>query len=273
MRKKYVLLAGFGSPSPEKEKVTDFLARISGKAPSTEAVEELLGRYRQIGSSPFMRIVSEVAQEIEKRIPVFCEPVMKFTPPFIGDVVKKIRSGEFLILPLTPFSTEEDFSKELLVTLKEKGFTVSSIEDWGRKPSFAGFISRFLRGLPRESATLLFTVHSLPSKFEEYREKVFRSAEEISNLSGIRSFLIAFQSGRKGWLSPSLEEAIERIRTREVFVLPFGFFAECLETLYDLDILFIREAERKGFKVTRLPALSGITGFVDFLVSLIEERI
>lgn len=265
-----VLFAGFGSPSPSEGSIRDFLKNLYGREPSKEEVNKILKRYEKIGTSPFMDKIKSICDEISKRKGFVCAPVMKYTPPFFEDVIKKIRAENFVIFPLSPFSTGRDFSEELKSILLKDGHKVKVIEDWGLSDLFVRVTSNFIKK-QKISNEIIFTAHSLPRAFQNYKEKVYKSAKMIAVASEIEKFFIAFQSGRGGWLSPSLDDILKEIKSDEFFLLPFGFFAECLETLYDLDVLFKSKADSFGLKLKRLPALSEIEGFVDFLISMIRE--
>jgi ferrochelatase len=269
MKKTAVLFAGFGAPAPSEEGIRDFLKRLSGKEPSGYAINELINRYKKIGGSPFMEKVRNVCGEISKVTGLPCLPVMKYTPPFLEDVLKGVDGEKFIIFPLSPFSAGKDFSEEIRRTIIQNGCEAITVENWGLSDEFVDFASEIIK----KEVEVLFTAHSLPANFQNYRESVYSSAKRIAEKAGIQKFSVAFQSGRVGWLSPGIDDVIKEIKSEEITLFPFGFFAECLETLYDLDIELREKAESLGIKINRLPALSEIKGFVDFLIVEIGKRI
>ncbi len=270
MEKPVVLFAGFGAPYSSENSIRDFLTKLYGKEPSKEVVDELLKRYRRIGRSPFMDKLFQVCSEISKATGIFCTPIMKYTPPFF-ESIKEIKAEKFIIFPLSPFSSGNDFSEEIAKWISKNGGRAVSVENWGLDDSFIKFASEFIKN--KNYGEFVFTAHSLPNRFQIYRENVLMSAERIAEEGGLKKFFVAFQSGREGWLSPSIDEVLKEVRSKEILIFPFGFFAECLETLYDLDILFKEKADSLGIKLKRLPALSEIDGFSDFLISKIMEEI
>jgi len=272
MKKIAVLFAGFGAPSPSEDGVKDFLKRLYHEEPSKESIEELLKRYEKIGGSPFMEKLRKICLEISEITGFICSPVMRYTPPFLEEVLKKIKGEKFIIFSISPFSTGRDFSEEIRRAISDRGAESISIENWGLSEAFVDFSSEFIKAR-KKGEELLFTVHSLPSIFQNYRENVYESAKRIAKKAGVENFMVAFQSGRNGWLSPSIDDVIKEVKSREITLFPFGFFAECLETLYDLDIGLRGKAKSLGIKIKRLPALSEIEGFKDFLISEITKRI
>jgi ferrochelatase len=272
MKKTVVLFAGFGAPPPSEEGIRDFLKRLSGREPSKYAINELINRYEKIGGSPFMEKVRSVCFDISKVTGLPCSPVMKYTPPFLEDVLKEVDGEKFIIFPLSPFSAGKDFSEEIRRIIIQNGGEAISVENWGLSEVFVDFASKFIKREKKEGE-LLFTAHSLPVNFQNYRESVYGSAKRIAEKAGIQKFFIGFQSGREGWLSPGIDDVINEIKSAEITLFPFGFFAECLETLYDLDILLKEKAVSLGIKINRLSALSEIEGFTDFLIYEIRKRI
>jgi ferrochelatase len=85
---------------------------------------------------------------------------------------------------------------------------------------------------------------------------------------------LAFQSqGKKGgeWLSPNLEgvmEIIAKSDKREGLVIPLGFVADHLETLYDLDIVLAEKARDLGLVLHRSPSLNDSAKFIDALAHI-----
>jgi len=272
MKNTVVLFAGFGAPVSSEEGIREFLKRLSGKEPSAHSVNELINRYKKIGGSPFLEKIKNVCSRISNVTGCLCSPVMKYTPPFLEDVLKKMDAEKFIIFPLSPFSADDDFLQEIRRSIIQKGGEAIPVENWGLSEEFVDFASEFIKS-EKKGGVLLFTAHSLPTKFQSYRENVYASAKKIAQKAGIQKFLIAFQSGKEGWLSPTIDDVIKELEFKEIILFPFGFFAECLETLYDLDIGLRERAESMGIKIRRLPALSEIGGFVDFLISEISKRV
>jgi ferrochelatase len=89
-----------------------------------------------------------------------------------------------------------------------------------------------------------------------------------------RPFQLAFQSeGADGgqWLGPALTKVLEAAANRgakHVVIAPFGFLADHVETLYDLDIEVRALCSHLGLKLTRVPALNLSERFIQALAAV-----
>jgi len=150
-------------------------------------------------------------------------------------------------------------------------------EPWGTEPAFVEAHCAALRSLlrvdSRDSAVVL-TAHSLPRAAiragDRYQAEVEASARAIAERLG-RPCELAYQSqGADGgeWLGPDLRQTFERLAqtgVRQLTLAPFGFLADHVETLYDLDIEARAWASALGLGLERVPALNTAPGLIDAL--------
>jgi ferrochelatase len=123
----------------------------------------------------------------------------------------------------------------------------------------------------------ILTAHSLPTAAlragDPYERLVQASAHAISERIA-RNAELAFQSqGADGgdWLGPTLRAALEAARAAGapgVVVAPFGFLAEHVETLYDLDREARAWADELSLPFERVPALGTADGLIDAFENL-----
>ena len=107
---------------------------------------------------------------------------------------------------------------------------------------------------------------------DRYQAEVEASARAIADRLG-RPCELCYQSqGADGgqWLGPDLRQSFERLARAGsghtlVTLSPFGFLAEHVETLYDLDIEARGWAEGLGLSFERVPALNADSGLIDAL--------
>jgi protoporphyrin/coproporphyrin ferrochelatase len=90
---------------------------------------------------------------------------------------------------------------------------------------------------------------------------------------------LAFQS--KGsipgeWLGPMVEDVYQEIveeGRKSVILVPIGFAADHVETLWDLDILHKKQAEDLGLKCERAKALNDSPIFIEAMASMIKKAL
>ena len=120
----------------------------------------------------------------------------------------------------------------------------------------------------------MLTAHSLPSVAiragDRYQAEVEACAQAISARLG-RPCELAYQSqGADGgeWLGPGVRQTFERLLqagVRQITLSPFGFLADHVETLYDLDIEARAWASELGLGFERVPALNTAPGLIEAL--------
>ena len=73
-------------------------------------------------------------------------------------------------------------------------------------------------------------------------------------------------------MSTVLRELVEKGH-REVLIAPVGFVGDNVETLYDIDILYKRQAESMGMSFRRSPCLNDSDTFIEALCSIVREHL
>lgn len=291
----------FGGPTAVEE-VEDFLSRfLGGRPPPKERIEEVKRRYRLIGGgSPLPRITLSQARALEEelarrghRLSVFTG--LRFSEPFVKEAVASIgarRIRNVLVLPLTPFrsklSTAPYFTAldEAMKSLKVN-FDVIKVMGWHTHPLFleawwekvAEGLSRFDREI-RRTVRVIFSAHSLPTEAvatDSYVEEIHETIEGLWKRMEPMNWYLAFQSkggGSSSWLEPDVGDVLEdlaRSGCSRVLVVPVGFVSDHLETLYDLDILYRRQAEQLGIEYERSASLNDSPKFIEALAQVLVE--
>jgi ferrochelatase len=267
-----------------------FVARIRHGRPAPPGlVEELQGRYRAIGGSPLLRVTEQQARALETHsgLPVLLG--MRLWEPSVEDALREAaarRIARLVLVPLAPFSVavySAAAQRSLAAIRTELGDAAPELvvcEAWGSEPAFiaahAALIAAQLGIDSRQSAVVL-TAHSLPraaiAAGDAYQTEVEASAHAIAVHLG-RPCELAYQSqGADGgdWLGPDLRQTMQRLAqagVRQVTLSPFGFLADHVETLYDLDIEARAWAGDLGLGFERLPALNSAPGLIEALSSV-----
>jgi len=264
-----------------------FVARIRhGRPPPAGLVAELSRRYEAIGGSPLLRVTEEQARALELRtgLPVLLG--MRLWEPSVEAAFREAARREIarlVLVPLAPFSVDvygAAARRSLESVRAELGESTPELvvcEPWGTEPSFveahADALRAPLRIDSRDSAVVL-TAHSLPRAAiragDRYQAEVEASARAVADRLA-RPCELAYQSqGADGgeWLGPDLRQTFERLAgagVRQITLSPFGFLADHVETLYDLDIEALAWAKGLGLGFERVPALNTAPGLIDAL--------
>lgn len=267
-----------------------FVARIRhGRPPPPGLVVELRHRYDAIGGSPLLRVTEQQARALEAQsgLPVLLG--MRLWDPSVEDAFREAAKrglARLVLVPLAPFSVDvygAAARRSLDAVRAELGDRAPELvvcQAWGCEPSFVEAHSALLRATvgpdSRESAVLL-TAHSLPRAAiragDRYQAEVEASARAIAVCLG-QPCELAYQSqGADGgeWLGPDLRQTFERLAARgvrRVTLSPFGFLADHVETLYDLDIEARAWAAASGLAFERVPALNTAPGLIDALTQV-----
>ena len=77
------------------------------------------------------------------------------------------------------------------------------------------------------------------------------------------------------WTKPYLEEELNRVcaSPNPLVLMPLSFAADCLETLYDLDLVAARKAREAGVqKVVRVRVFNDDSRFARILANMVMEN-
>jgi protoporphyrin/coproporphyrin ferrochelatase len=284
-----ILLVAHGTVA-DLDDLPAFVARIRhGRPPPPGLIDELRHRYEAIGGSPLLRVTAEQASALSvcTGLPVIVG--MRLWEPSVEDAFREAaRRGvsRLVLVPLAPFSVDvyaaaahrslETVSAELGAATPE----LVSCEAWGCEPAFIGAqcsaLGAHLRVDSRDSAVML-TAHSLPRAAiragDRYQAEVEASAHAVAERLG-RPCELAYQSqGADGgdWLGPDLRQTFARLAksgVRQITLSPFGFLADHVETLFDLDIEARAWATALGLGFERVPALNTAPGLIEALANV-----
>jgi ferrochelatase len=273
-----VLLIGMGGPEALDD-VEPYLTNVRhGRPFSADFLEDLRGKYRQIGGrSPLAEKSREQAAALERALRASgfdarVEAGMRYWKPYVGDALGRLLSdgvGKVVAVCLTPQES----------TWSTGGYRASFVEavsklkpdlprlfvpGWHLEPGFLeAMADRVAEALDRladpSRASVLFTAHSLPVRFAEpYVTQLRQTAEAVCRLLKLPlPPRLVFQSATptgEPWLAPDVGAALEELAAagaKEVVLAPVGFIVDHLEVLYDLDILYAAKAKQLGLRAER----------------------
>jgi len=263
-------------------------------------------RYRVLGgTSPLLQLTREQAAGLEGALlnrgySVPVEVCMRYSHPFSAEAVGRLQArgaGEIIGFPLYPQFSHSTSGSSLLAlrqALKglRPGLSFREITHWYDDPDYHAALGRRIlacreRFVGEEGVGLLLVAHSVPERFvlegDPYVEQVEKTVTGILNVLDRETnahlpWLLAYQSqvGPIRWVGPTVEQALEAMLgdgLRSVIVAPVSFVSDHLETLYDIDLLYRRQAIEMGFeRFERVESLNASDDFVDLLAGLVIRR-
>ena len=280
-----ILLVAHGTVS-DLDDLPAFVARIRHGRPAPPGLlGDLRRRYEAIGGSPLLRITEEQARALEVKtgLPVLLG--MRLWEPSVEAALREAARRELtrlVLVPLAPFSVDvygAAARRSLEAVRAELGSSAPELvvcEPWGVEPAFveahrAALAARLALAGSGASTAVVLTAHSLPSVAiragDHYQAEVEASARAVAERLGQACELCYQSQGADGgeWLGPDLRQTFERLVQRgakRVVLSPFGFLADHVETLYDLDIEAHSWAARMGLSLERVPALNTDPGLI-----------
>ncbi|MBO9322296.1 MAG: ferrochelatase [Roseiflexus sp.] len=300
-----VFLLAYGTPESLDDVEPYFTHIRGGRKPSPEAVANLRERYRLVGGrTPLKDLTFATADKLQARLDAEAPGRyrvyvgMKHWHPFIAETMPHIAADgvrDVVALVLAPHYSRMSvggyrrYVDEANATL-EQPLQITFIERWHDHPGFRRLIAdRIVAAraeLPpdlHDQALVLFSAHSLPERIlswnDPYPDELRESAAGIAGLLGLTDWRLCYQSaGMTGepWLGPDILDYLEELHSegvRAVVSAPFGFVADHLEVLWDID----REAQDKaaelGMELRRIRMPNADDEFVDVLVSLVRDAL
>lgn len=288
-----ILLVAHGTVDDLND-LPEFLAEIRRGIPAPASlVQELKHRYTAIGGSPLLDLTRAQASSLEAELDCPVLVAMRLWRPRVEDVLAEPQArglARLCVLPLAPYSVHVynaaaarafDATRAKLGNGPEPVF----VEQWGLCPELiaahVALIREALAGV-EAGAGVLLTAHSLPRAVIEagdpYADLLGRAAAEIG-CELDHPVTLGFQSqGADGgeWLGPDLPQAFQALRAQgvsTVVLAPFGFLADHVETLYDVDIEARGQAEALGLNFVRVPVLNTHPALIHAMAQVVRRAL
>ena len=248
-----------------------FVARIRHGRPAPPGlVEELRRRYEAIGgSSPLLQTTRAQAQALAERLAAPVLVAMRLWDPSVETALLDAAGlglTRLVVIALAPFSQHVYWDAAVKVAAAaDTPIRLVPSPPYAEEPDFVAAHVEAIRGGASVNAAVVLSAHSLPNvaiqRGDPYARLVEASAAAVAAQLG-RPVRLCYQSqGADGgdWLGPTVRETLVALAAegqREVVWVPFGFLADHVETLYDLDIEARAIADELSLSLVRLPALN-----------------
>lgn len=283
-----VLLVAHGTVE-DLDDLSAFVARIRhGRPAPAGLVEELRRRYEAIGGSPLLHTTRAQARALAQRLEAPVLVGMRLWEPGVEQALAGAASlglRRLVVIALAPFSQHvywEAANKAAQSQQTGRAIELVPSEAWGEEPAFVAAHADLIAQHARPDAAVVLSAHSLPSvaiqRGDPYSRLVEASAAAVAARLGRPAQLCYQSQGADGgeWLGPGVRETLAALAAqgqRSVTWAPFGFLADHVETLYDLDIEAQAIARELSLELERVPALNLHPGLIDALSAVARRAV
>ena len=292
-RKITVLLMAYGTPE-KREEVDGYLKDVfNGNKVPEEIIENVTKKYEEIGFSPLKKITLRQARLLEKHLKndgISCTVTvgMKHWHPRIDEAAIKIKQTNpkkvigIVAHPFRSLAGSDGYKKRFSAVFEGKDYYF--IDDWYRQPALK---TAWLKNIDKsrsefganEDIFVVFTSHGLPERVEDnlYKSQLNEFVDALCKEGGIKRYCLAYQNGEhKDWYKPEVMEKIRGLRSegiKNVLIAPIGYITESLETLYDIDIMYVKSFENLGMKVRRVECLNESPELIDAMAEAVKSTL
>jgi ferrochelatase len=183
-------------------------------------------------------------------------------------------------------SSSFEYHGESSCTIHSSQFTIHGILSWHDHPLYIEALTDVIKkGLKSFDSELdihvLFSAHSLPEKFidegDPYVRHIQGTIEEIVKRLPIK-WDLSYQSrsGPVKWLGPSTDEKLKELSNRNIkniLIVPVSFVSDHIETLYEIDILYMQMAKSLGINLRRTDSLNTHPLFIEALKDIVIRNV
>ena len=289
----------YGGPN-SLEDVEPYLMDVRGYRPtSPEIIHEVRERYREIGGRSPIRERSEAqAAALQTALDAgglgFSVYVgMRHWKPFIKDTLADMSAAGIeraVGLVMAPHYSRLSIGA-YYKRLQEAGSSiqVAPVESWNLLPGYlealAANVRAALERFPadeRAGVPVIFSAHSLPERIltwgDPYPAQLRATVAALAELQPGREYTFAFQSAaisNEPWLGPDAGSLIAKYAAegrKNILLAPIGFVCEHVEVLYDVDVVFKKQAAALGVRLERIEMLNTAPQMIAGLAGLVREK-
>lgn len=252
--------------------------------------------YEEIGGgSPIYEDTEAIARALQIRLQA---PVLTFhrylpkTHAASLEAIKQLGCNEIRVFPMFPQFTYATTGSIARLFQKRLPLKIINKLRWVKSyPSHPAFIQTtqklireflHLRNLAEEETVLLFSAHGLPNIFVEdgdpYEYECNLSFTKVMQAFPRTLGRLSFQSkfGPGEWLRPYTQDACEEIEMwndgrKHVVFIPISFTSDHIETLFEMEKLYMPVIAQKGFTPHRLPAFNGCTEWLETIEAILQD--
>ncbi len=253
--------------------------------------------YEQIGGgSPIFADTEWVAKELSKQLELHTLTFHRYiesTHPLFLKALYELKPEEIVVFPLFPqfsYATTGSIARWFSVHIDCNYVNrMKWIRSYSKNTfyiqAFISLIQEFLleKKIKEEEALLFFSAHGVPVKYilegDSYQKECEESFFAIKKAFPLASSLLAYQSkfGRGKWLEPSTGDLCQRPdkwlgEKKHVVIIPLSFSSDHIETLFEIEELYINSLRSLGVSAYRCPALGRRDDWIHAAARIIQEE-
>jgi ferrochelatase len=267
-----------------------FLHKILFSRLAKKRALKIAADYLEIGGkSPIYFDTELLADKLSKKLNAKVITFHRYLPDTHAESLKQIENASSLkIIPLFPqfsYATTGSIARFFSHLPPQK---LKWIKSYPAHPAFIRCYQERIRetlalyNLKEEEVVLLFSAHGLPAEsslegdlYESECELSFRLVmEEFPKAMG----KLAYQSkfGKGEWLRPYTDEVCKTIshwhrNRKSIIFIPISFTSDHIETLFEIEKLYLPIIRRQGMNAYRCPALNLQPYWVDALAEIAQD--
>jgi ferrochelatase len=138
------------------------------------------------------------------------------------------------------------------------------------------------KGWKEEEVVLLFSAHGVPQEFvasgDPYQQECELSYAAIKEAFPRAHSCLCYQSqfGKQPWIQPYTSAVVAKIASyaqgrKKVVIIPLSFTSDHIETLFEIEQLYLPVLREQGVEACRCPALNRNTDWIEVIASLFRD--
>lgn len=259
-------------------KVIPEYEKIGGKSPIYEDTEKMAATLQQYVKAPVL---------------TFHRYLPKTHASFLSAVKQIPKDHQIRVFPMFPqFSYATTGSIALFFSRNLCGQSLNQlswIKSYATHPLYLSAFEQQIRlclsehNLREEEVCLLFSAHAIPRKFvctgDPYEKECQSSFHAFKKRFPQAVCHLSYQSqfDKQEWLRPYTSDVCEEIRhwaqdRKTVVIIPLSFTSDHIETLFEIEKLYLPVIRKQGLTAIRCPALNHHPDWIQAILTIIEQE-
>lgn len=253
-------------------------------------------RYTQLQGAGMATLLDELHPETA---PHKAYTAFRYVPPMTSQTLREMkedgvkRAIAFTQYPQYSCSTTGSSLNELYRKLNSgegEGIEWSIIDRWGTHPGFVEAVAQNIEAAlakfpveKRGETVILFSAHSLPmsvvNRGDPYVMEVSATVSAVMDRLGQSNpYRLVWQSqvGPSAWMGMQTGDAIKGLAKhgkKHLVIVPIAFTSDHIETLYEIDLEYAKEAKELGIEVYRAESLNESPVFIRALADIAAQHL
>lgn len=266
-------------------KLPPFLHRFLFSRVAKKRAVKIRVDYEEIGgASPIYADTEKLASILSTKLNGPVLTFHRYLPSTHAEALAKINSHASLkVIPLFPqfcYATTGSIARFFSSLPQNK---LRWIKSYAAHPAFIKAYQRRIgdylieQNLKQEETLLLFSAHGVPISFIEEGD-LYETECNLSFSGVMKAFpdakgILSYQSkfGKGEWLRPYTNEICENLSSfnrKNIVIVPISFTSDHIETLFEIEKLYLPPIRSQGLNAYRCPALNLEPYWIDALVEI-----